>query len=156
MKRLLIIRSVSFSQLDINIQQIKKKFPDYQIDILTNYSGVDTAKKYTCINNVYIYNFDGNFNKKNIVKAIQDQKFDVIIILVNNVSGLFFENSISFGCSIKSEEYYICNIASDLKRITKLNLIKMNLLDTIIKICSCFLTVPIGISYIIVCFFKNK
>lgn len=155
MKKLLIIRSVNFSQLDINIPQIKKQFLNYQINILTNSSSVNTIKKYKDINKIYIYNFEGNFNRKNVSKIMQNQKFDVIIILVNDVKGLFFENAIYAGCSIKAKEYYICNMASELKKITKSNLVKRSFLDIIIKICSCILTIPIGIVYIII-YLKEK
>lgn len=148
MKKLLIVRSVNFLQLDINILKIKEQFPNYQIDILTNSKTADTAKKYECVTNVYPYNFSGSFDKKNIVKEIQDKEFDVIIILVNNVSGLFFENVIHFGYSIKAKEYYICNIVSELKKITKFDLIKNDLVNLVVKICSFILTIPIGM-YII-------
>lgn len=155
MKRLLIVRSVSFSQLDINMPQIEKQFQGYQIDVLTNSSSVDTVKKYKCINKVYIYNFDGSFNKKNVVKEIKDQKFDVVIILVNNVSGLFFENVIHFGYSIKAEKYYICNMASELKKITRLNLISNDLLNISIKLIASVLTLPIVVIYYIKVCLKN-
>lgn len=151
MKKLLIVRSASFWQLDINLPQIKKQFSDYQLAILTHSSGVDKAKEYECISEIYEYKYNGSFNKKNVVKEIQNQKFDAVIILVTNLTGAFFENAIGYGCSIRAKEYYICNMVSELEKITKFNLFQRKFINLVIKICAGILTVPIGIIYGIVC-----
>lgn len=147
MKELLIIRSVSFQQLDLNLTEIKKKFPNYRISILTHEHGVRLAKKYKDISNIYVYPYFGAFNKSNRVYALDGKKFDAIIIPVTNITGVGFNNVIKYGMTIKADERYICNVISKISKIGVASLLSKYIRFAICNILSIIISLPV----IVVC-----
>lgn len=123
MKELLIIRSASFQQLDLNLPEIKKKFPNYKISILTHEHGVKLAEKYEDIEQIYIYDYKDGFSIKRKVKKFQNKVFDALIVPVTNVSGAGFSNVFLFSLSIKAKKKYQCNVISEIKEYTNKNII---------------------------------
>lgn len=123
MKELLIIRSASFQQLDLNLPEIKKKFPNYKISILTHEHGVKLAEKYEDIEQIYIYDYKDGFSIRRKVKKFQNKVFDVLIVPVTNVSGAGFSNVFLFSLSIKAKKKYQCNVISEIKEYTNKNII---------------------------------
>ena len=65
MKEVLIIRSVSFQQLDKNLPAVKDLFPGHKISILTHEHGALLARKYRDVETVYIYPFREGFRYRN-------------------------------------------------------------------------------------------
>lgn len=118
MKELLIIRSVSFQQLDLNLPEIMKRFPGYRISILTHEHGVELAKKYKEISHIYVYPYTESFHKKHKVPALKNKVFDAVIIPVTNITGVGFLNVLAYGLNIRSREYYMCNVVSDISQVS--------------------------------------
>lgn len=133
MKELLIVRSVSFQQLDLNLPKIRSKFPNYNLNILTHAHGVKLAEKYDDINQIYIYDYKESFNFKHKSKSLKDKKFDILIIPVSNITGAGFANVFSFALTIKSKKKYMCNLVSDIKYISNLNIITKVIINFIYK-----------------------
>lgn len=149
MKELLIIRSVSFQQLDLNLPEIKKKFPDYTISILTHEHGIKLAQKYEDIKKVYIYPYKDGFSIKRKVKKFHDKTFDGLIIPVTNISGAGFSNVFLFGLSIKANKKYQCNVISEIEEYTDKKLVVKELMLFLYKIISGIFTIIFSIGMII-------
>ncbi len=130
MKRLLIIRSASIQQLDININQIKESFKGHEIFILTHPHTVEHCKKYS-VKNIIPYESKNDFNFKFIPKELKNEKFDSVIFLVSNISGKGYLNLILFSFLLTPKSVYYINIKSEIKKIYKLNLL-FNLLKRIL------------------------
>jgi hypothetical protein len=143
MKELLIIRSVSFQQLDLNLPEIKNRFKDYKISLLTHEHGVKLAEKYNDINNIYVYPYRGSFNKNNTVQAINNKTFDAVIVPVTNITGYGFLNVLSYGSSLKCKDCYMCNVVSNFESISKYTIITKQILSRIYKFTAVFLSIPI-------------
>ncbi|MDK2789028.1 MAG: hypothetical protein PWP07_2273 [Epulopiscium sp.] len=118
-KRLLIIRSISFQQLDTNLIEIKKHFEGYEIHLLTHEHGKKLAEKYKDIDKIWIYPYKSGFHFKNKCEDLNKQFFDAIIIPVTNLSGTGFVNVFLFSLTIPAKQRYICNLVSDIKSISQ-------------------------------------
>lgn len=118
MKNILIIRSVSFQQLDLNIAHIKAQYPDYSISLLTHEHGVKLAEKYKDIDNIYVYPYKEGFDVKNKVIELENKEFDIVIVPVTNISGNGFFNVLKFSKSIHCKERIMCNVVSKLSKFS--------------------------------------
>ena len=117
MKEILIIRSVSFQQLDKNLPAIKERYPDHKISVLTHEHGALLTRKYKDVETVYVYPFREGFLYKNKVGEIKDKNFDVVVIPVANITGAGFFNVLKFSLSIKTGRRIICNVTSEMREI---------------------------------------
>ena len=115
MKKVLIIRSVSFQQLDLNLPAIKEKYKDCSICLLTHEHGVKLAEKYSDINEIYVYPYKEGFNINNKVKELENLEFESVVVPVTNITGGGFFNVLKFSKSIKCRERVMCNVISDIK-----------------------------------------
>lgn len=154
MKSLLIIRSVSFQQLDLNLPEIKKKFPDHKVCLLTHPHGLELAKKYKDIDEVYSYDYTGAFQSKNKVPQIQGTSFDAVIIPVTNLSGSSFENVLQYGVSIRAKEYYMCNLISEITRITKGGVWTKKVLCNVYRLIAVILAIPCTLMFALMWIFN--
>ncbi|MBV4428304.1 glycosyltransferase family 9 protein [Clostridium tyrobutyricum] len=149
MKNILIIRSVSFQQLDLNIAAIKDKYPGYSIDILTHEHGVKLAQKYRNIDNIYVYPYKEGFKYGNRVEEIQNKKFDIVVIPVTNISGVGFFNVLRYSKMILADKRVICNVVSNMREISDFQIYFMNIKSGLFKIFSIVLTAVMSIFMII-------
>ena len=117
MKEILIIRSVSFQQLDKILPTIKERFPDHKISVLTHEHGAPLARKYKDVETVYIYPYRGGFQYKDKANEISGKIFDAVIIPVANITGAGFFNVLKFSLSIKTGRRMICNVTSEMKEV---------------------------------------
>ena len=117
MREILIIRSVSFQQLDKNLPVIKERYPDHKISVLTHEHGALLARKYKDVETVYIYPSREGFSYKNKVIEIKDKFFDAVVIPVANVSAAGFFNVLKFSLSIKAGQRIVCNVVSEMREI---------------------------------------
>lgn len=150
MKELLIIRSASFQQLDLNLPEIKKKFPNYKISILTHEHGVKLAEKYEDIKQIYVYPYKDGFSIKRKVKKFNNKIFDALIVPVTNVSGAGFSNVLLFSLSIKAKKKYQCNVISEIKEYTDATIMLGELIRLIYKVIAGFCTIAFSISIFVV------
>lgn len=118
MKNILIIRSVSFQQLDLNLPAIKKQYDPCKISLLTHEHGVKLAAKYSDLEHIYIYPYKNGFNMADKVKELSDINFDVVVVPVTNINGGGFFNVLKYSKSINAKERVICNVISEIKSFT--------------------------------------
>jgi hypothetical protein len=111
MKRLLIIRSVSFQQLDNNFVYIRKQFPDHEIHILTHEHGRDFCQKYPFVTGVIIYPETGNFDRNEKIPGFEKESYDDVIVPVANLSGVGFANVFAFALSLDAPRVHQCSLA---------------------------------------------
>lgn len=154
MKKLLIIRSVSFQQLDLNLTAIVKKYNDYEMNILTHEHGVKLAEKYSNIKKIYVYPYKSEFKKGKKVKEFENTKFDVVIVPVTNMSGAGFFNVLKYVLSINSDKIVMCNVASEFKDVSRCFIYKMEGLSLVFKVVSMILALIIEIVFMPYLLFK--
>jgi hypothetical protein len=150
MKEILIIRSVSFQQLDKNLPVIKERYPDREISVLTHEHGALLARKYKDVSNVYIYPFREGFSYKDKVSEFNDKKFDVVIIPVANISAAGFFNVLKFSLSIKTGRRMICNVVSEMREIKPSTIRLTGIRNGIITALSIVLTGIVAVPLILI------
>jgi hypothetical protein len=147
MKEILIIRSVSFQQLDKNLPVIKERYPCHKISVLTHEHGALLARKYRDADTVYIYPFREGFLYKNKAGGINDKNFDAVIIPVANITGAGFFNVIKFSLSIKTRQRIICNIVSEIREIKpaaiRLIGIRNGMISALSLALTCIMAIPL-------------
>ena len=145
MKEVLIIRSVSFQQLDLNLTAIAERYRDCRISILTHEHGLLLARKYQYISRVYVYPFKEGFSFLRPVKELRGKVFDTVIIPVSNLSGAGFLNVLFFSLTLKSGSRMICNLVSELKPVTPWQIIRRGVSNKVWSLIALLLTLILAI-----------
>lgn len=125
-KKVLIIRSVSFQQLDQNLAALVKEFPSesYELHLLTHNHGIERAKSYEALSAVIDYERRGNFSaffvpqtlkKKTLKKNI----YEAVVVPVTNRTGLGFLNVQWLAFRIPARKILICNMLSELRTVSR-------------------------------------
>lgn len=159
--KLLIIRSVSFQQLDKNLNDIVLRFPGSEIHLLTHEHGIDCARKYSAISKIIEYGSRKNFSffhlpqelkrkelrLKNAQSAENSGKkpgtlYDVVIVPVTNKTGTGFLNVLSMAFRIPSRTVMMCNLVSELQEITRKQILFQVFRSFLLSIFSTLLTIP--------------
>jgi len=158
MKKLLIIRSSSIQQLDQNISEIEKKFKNHEIHILTHPHTLEHCKKYS-VKKVISYNSKNDFSIFHFPKELKLTKYDSLIYLVSNLSGKGYLNLMLFSLLIRPKNIFFINIKSEIKRITKLSILK-SISNSLLSFILTLITLPFimiaSIILMIVSIIKNK
>ena len=154
MKNILIIRSVSFQQLDLNLPVIKEKYSPCSISLLTHEHGLKLAEKYSDIDKIYTYPYKEGFNIKNTVSELKNTEFDAAIVPVTNITGSGFFNVLKFSKSIKCKECVMCNVVSEIKPFTMNNIYWMEMKNNFMSIASIFATVMLSPIILITLLFR--
>lgn len=118
MAEVLIIRSAGFQQLDKNLPEIVRRYPQHRISILTHEHGVPMASKYADIDEVYTYPYMGAFQARHSVPELHGKSFDAVVVLVTNLTGAGFSNVMKFSLSMKARERIVCNLVSELREVS--------------------------------------
>lgn len=150
MKEILIIRSVSFQQLDLNLPAIKKAYPDCQISLLTHEHGVKLAKKYKDIANIYVYPYKSGFKKGNKVPDLADKKFEAVIVPATNLSGAGFDNVLAYAATISSQEIVLCSVTSKLQPITRQKIKALRIRNSLFQCFAVLLSAVVFVPVLIV------
>ncbi len=142
-KKILIIRSVSFQQLDKNIVRIKEAFPDSMdgaFYLLTHSHGLNRARKYETLAGIIDYQGRKNFSLFHIPKKLAKEKFHAVIVPVTNRTGAGFLNVFLMALRLKTQKIYCCNLVSDLWEIPRkkiiLHLLRASLFSLVSSIFS--------------------
>jgi hypothetical protein len=156
MKNILIIRSVSFQQLDLNLPAIKEKYSPCKISLLTHEHGVKLAEKYTHVDKVYVYPYKDGFNLTNKVNELSNINFDVVVVPVTNINGGGFFNVLKFSKSINSKKRAMCNVISDIKTFSMTDIYWFEIKNFFIKVISILGTIIISPVVLILLLLKLK
>lgn len=156
MKNILIIRSVSFQQLDLNLSAIKVKYGECKISLLTHEHGVKLAEKYSDIEKIYVYPYKNGFNINDKVNELSNINFDVVVVPVTNINGGGFFNVLKFSKSLNAKERVICNVISDISLFTMANIYTLEIKSFVMKFISIIATVIISPIVLILLILKLK
>lgn len=156
MKNILIVRSVSFQQLDLNLPAIKEKYAPCNISLLTHEHGVKLAEKYSDIDKIYVYPIKNGFNIANKVKELANINFDVVVVPVTNINGGGFFNVLKFSKCINTKERVMCNVVSDVKAFTIRKIYWMEFKTVIMQIISFLATIILSPLMLILLLLKLK
>jgi len=153
-KTILIIRSVSFQQLDKNLTAIARQFPTthYRFQLLTHSHGIDRARSYTAISDLIDYDSPGNFSffhlprslKRKEMKA-RKQSYEAIIVPVTNITGTGFLNVLALTLRIRTKKIFICNLVSDIRETSKVAILRQILTAGISSLLAAVATVPLAV-----------
>lgn len=125
-KQALIIRSVSFQQLDRNLVAIGKRFGSrgdgFRLHLLTHSHGTGRARSYSDIEEIIDYGSLKNFSFFHVPAVLKRERYDAVIVPVTNKSGVGFLNVLAMTLRIKCTRIYICNLTSDIWEITRGNI----------------------------------
>lgn len=118
MKELLIIRSVSFQQLDMSLKEIIRAYPGYRITLLTHEHGVKLAEKYREIDEIIVYPYQESFSYFRSGPICKEKNYDVLIVPVTNITGAGFSNVFQFSLTVTAKQRVLCNLVSQLKEVS--------------------------------------
>lgn len=113
----LIIRSVSFQQLDLNLPALRTVYHGQRLVLLTHAHGVKLAETYRDIAEVVVYPSDGPFTKAKVPEALKDRVFDSVVVPVTNSSGAGFFNVLELAFSFNTKEVRQCNVRSEINLV---------------------------------------
>jgi hypothetical protein len=140
---------VSFQQLDMNLKEIIKAYPEHKITLLTHEHGVKLAEKYKSINEIVVYPYKQSFSRSRTVEVLKDKDFDIVIIPVTNITGAGFSNVLWFANTIKAQRHVICNLVSNFQEITSLDIVLNGLKNVVFTLLSGILTGIVGLFSVI-------
>jgi len=156
--KILVIRSVSFQQLDKNIKEIVKQFPGHEIHLLTHSHGITGAKSYTSIANIIDYGSRKNFSMFHIPTELKNFKkesndlYEAVVVPVTNLSGAGFLNVFLMSLRIPSRSIWGCNLVSKLWKIQAKTIALKAFKAIFSLIISAVLTIPFLILFLPVLF----
>ena len=121
----MIIRSVSFQQLDKNLCRIKEMFPTpgTTFYLLTHSHGIERAGKYRVFSEVIDYQSRKDFSFFHLPRRLKKEKFHAVIVPVTNKTGAGFLNVFASALRIKAEKIYRCTPASDIRQVPRKEII---------------------------------
>lgn len=120
-KNALIIRSVSFQQLDKNLVAIGERFPagEYRLHLLTHGHGIGRARSYSDIGEIIDYGSKKNFSLFHLPGDLKGRHYDAVIVPVTNLTGAGFLNVLVMTLRIDTPRLYICNLTSDIWEVPR-------------------------------------
>ncbi len=145
MTDILVIRSVSFQQLDQNLPRLQEAFPDAQITLLTHEHGVRMAEKYKAIQQVLVYPYKEGFRYRRKTPGIRNRTFDAVIIPVANISGTGFFNVLLFSLTVPAKRRYLCNMLSDIREVSLPQILALGIRNAMFQAASLVLTAIFGL-----------
>ncbi|QWR78170.1 hypothetical protein [Candidatus Magnetomonas plexicatena] len=145
-RRVLIIRSSGFQHIDKVLPMVRRKFKGAEISILTHIHGKELAEKYGDVN-VLVYPYKGNFS---VMRPFKTVHYEAVIVPTGNVTGSGFMNVFMFALTVKAKERYICNIKTDFKSLTTLQVFLTAIKGGLIGTASMFFSIPAAIVVFII------
>ncbi|MCX6582974.1 MAG: hypothetical protein NT166_22585 [Candidatus Aminicenantes bacterium] len=141
-KKILIIRSVSFQQLDKNLIRIKETFPepDTMFYLLTHSHGIERAQKYRLLSEIIDYQSRKDFSFFRLPKRLKKEKFYAVIVPVTNKTGAGFLNVFAMALRIKTEKIYRCTTGSDIRQTPRKEIVSRLLKATFFSAIAFILT----------------
>jgi len=158
-KKILIIRSVSFQQLDKNMEAIDRMFPsskgEWEYHLLTHSHGIPRARSYKALAKCIDYDSSRNFTFFHIPDCFKKErenlknkkkhkiKYKGIFVPVTNNSGTGFLNVLMMCLRIPANDIYVCNLNSKIWRIPKKRIIFQAFKSFLLSIISLLLIFPL-------------
>jgi len=122
LKRILIIRSVSYQQLDKNLNALVALFPGAEYSLLTHSHGLEQARTYQVLSQIIDYGSRKNFSLFHLPRSLhkgEGNYYDLVVVPVTNLSGVGFFNVFLMALRIDSRHIYICNMRSEIWEVPR-------------------------------------
>ena len=113
----LLIRSVSFQQLDRIWPQLMRTFPDHQFSILTHQHSLETAAGYAEVVEVIPYPSKGSFQFWRLPYPVRSRQWDLVIVPVGNSSGSGFLNVYLAAMAMSAKQRFQVNLAGEFRPV---------------------------------------
>lgn len=133
MKNLLVIRSVSFQQLDLQSENLGKRFMGYKTHLLTHPHGSDIAGTLNGFDKVITYPKSGNFSFWHYDKNSIVKNYDAVVIPICNKAVFGYLNVIFFSLRIATSARYICDGHGNINKLSPWDITKMLALSAVAK-----------------------
>ncbi len=127
MPDILIIRSVSYQQLDKALPVIRQTYPGNRIHLLTHEHGAAQGRAMPGIDEVHVYPYRGGFNWRHPAPQLRGKLFDAVFIPVTNLTGAGFSNVMIYALTLKTGRRLMCNVRSELSERTTLHILGQTL-----------------------------
>ncbi len=153
-KKVLIVRSVSFQQLDQNMTEIVNRFPvqDYSIHLLTHGHGMEQARTYTAVSEILDYESRKNFSFFHLPGRLKKKDinysgpYEAIIVPVTNKTGTGFLNVLAMAGRIRSHSIYICNLISEMREISRKEILGQMIKSFFFSFLAVLMAVPLAVT----------
>ena len=116
--RILVIKSVSFKELDIALEHVKNEQPDHEIELLLHAPSVLLDEVYPFINRFHFYVEEGKIEKKYLPSEVKKTRYDEVVVPVNKRFGRGFYNVLLAAKSIEAERIIMYEIGKDTAKKT--------------------------------------
>jgi hypothetical protein len=98
---LLIVRSVSFQHLDWVLSEVKARWPDCFVTLLTHAHGLSAARQTVRVDEVLVYPRSGDFSFWGLgAKFFSGRSYDHVLVPFSNCSGAGFDNVVAMAFRI--------------------------------------------------------
>jgi hypothetical protein len=150
-KVVLIIRSVSFQQLDKNLEAVSRRFPGHEFHLLTHPHGRERAGSYALIDRIFDYDSRRNFSFFHVPCLIRRKKensvlpYEAVVVPVTNKTGVGFLNVMMMALRIPSRGVYVCNMTSEIWTVSHRQIVLRSLRSSAFSLLAGVFTVPVGI-----------
>ncbi|MBM7866714.1 hypothetical protein GTO89_08155 [Heliobacterium gestii] len=118
----LLIRAVSFQQIDKIVPALVQEYPGMKLAILTHAHGRDMAAGYGEVDEVLVYPEVGSFDPAKVPEAVRSRRWDTVVAPVANVSGSGFYNVLRFSLAIPARQHVQINLPGQLSPLTSAGL----------------------------------
>ncbi len=145
-KRVLIIRSASFQQLDNNLASILEQFKDWELHLLTHEHGRRLAEKYKDFSAILVYPYLGPFQRNTAIPDLPSRKYDAVLVLVANLSGAGFANVFDFASSLGAAGLYQCNLVGEIRSLKPSDLAAGRHRDILCRLCGTIFGTVLGLA----------
>lgn len=129
MRKVLIIRSVSLQQLDLIIGKIADNLKADTIHLLTPPHNHSHCEKYKDISKIIDYPEKTSFSCLTLPDELKKEEYDAVVVPVSNIKGSGFLNVMLLAMRVKAKEIYTCNLATDIKKLSRTGIVARKLLD---------------------------
>ena len=148
-------------QLDANIIEIKKQFPEYSISLLAHEHGAKLAETYDDIDSVVVYPYCGSFSWGHRPKFEKGVVFDDLIVPVGNITGAGFFNVLLLSIFIPAKKRWMCNLVSKITPLSTTYVLSLGLMNFVysvlaIIVTGAFAVITLPILFIILHLCKTK
>lgn len=145
-KRLLIVRSVSFQQLDLLLPVLSAAYPRHELHLLTHLHGVAIAKTYPQLSIVHGYPYRERFRFGRSLSGLFDGEFDAVVVPVANAGGGGYFNVLLFSFGLPARRRLICLPDGELSELTAVGLAGRVLRQAVLVPLAALLALPMVVA----------
>lgn len=122
----LLVRSTSLQHTALVLDKLKIRFQTIRLDILTHTHAVESLKSLTGVREIIKFPYKGSFGGSRLYtgslsKILINKKYDLVVVPVENISGIGYENVIAMAAGIRPLKIAVCNKAGEISVMSRLD-----------------------------------